>query len=63
MFNADQCFLSLGSVAYRSRKRRTPVAVDYAPAEAVIKASGADIRYVVGLEAAYFYDPRLHHLP
>jgi antirestriction protein ArdC len=29
--------------------------VDYSPAEAVIKASGADIRHVHGLEAAYYY--------
>lgn len=55
VYNADQTRLSLGSVAYRSRKRRTPVAVDYAQAEAVIKASGADIRHVVELEAAYYY--------
>jgi antirestriction protein ArdC len=55
VFNADQTILSLGSVAYRSRKRRTPVAVDYGPAEAVIRASGADVRHVVGLEAAYYY--------
>lgn len=55
IYNADQTVLSLGSVAYRSRKRRTPLVVDYAPAEAIIKASGADIRHVVGMEAAYYY--------
>jgi antirestriction protein ArdC len=55
VFNADQTILSRGSVAYRSRRRRTPVAVDYSKAEAVIKASGADIRYVHGMEAAYYY--------
>lgn len=55
VFNADQTVLSLGSVAYRSRKRRTPVAVEYAAAEAVIKATSADIRHVVGMEAAYYY--------
>lgn len=55
VFNADQTLLSLGSAAYRSRKRCTPVALDYGPAEAVIRASRADIRHVVGLEAAYYY--------
>lgn len=55
VYNADQTVLSIGSVAYRSRKRRTPVAVDYTEAERIIKASGADIRNVVGLEAAYYY--------
>jgi antirestriction protein ArdC len=56
VFNADQLLLSRSSVAYRSRKRRSPVVVDYSPAEAVIKASGADIRHVHGLEAAYYYE-------
>jgi antirestriction protein ArdC len=55
VFNADQTVLSIGSVAYRSRKRRTPVAVDYAQAEAVIRASGATIHHRLGMEAAYYY--------
>jgi antirestriction protein ArdC len=55
VFNANQTLLSLGSAAYRSRKRRTPVAADYGPAEAVITASGATIHHRVGMEAAYYY--------
>jgi len=55
VFNADQTILSLGSVAYRSRRRAERVAVDYAQAEAVIKASGADVRHDYGQEAAYYY--------
>ena len=55
VYNADQTPLSLGSVAYRSRRRRTPVAVDYAPAEKVITASGATIHHRRGMEAAYYY--------
>ena len=55
VFNGDQTLLSLGSAAYRSRRRRGPVIVDYAQAEAVIKASGATIHHRLGLEAAYYY--------
>lgn len=55
VYNADQTVLSLGSVAYRSRKRRTPLVVDYSQAEAVIKASGATIHFRLGMEAAYYY--------
>ncbi len=51
VFNADQT----NSVTHRSRKRRTLVAVDYGPAEAVITSSGADIRHIRGTEAAYYY--------
>ena len=54
VFNADQ-LLSRGSVAYRSRRRSSPVVADYSKAEGVIKASGADIRHQHGLEAAYYY--------
>lgn len=57
VFNAAQTVLSLGSVAYRSRRRRTPVAVDYGLAEAVIKASGATIHHRLGMEAAYYFPP------
>ena len=57
VFNADQTVLALDSVAYRSRRRRKPLAVDYGPAEAVIKASGADIRHRLGMEAAYYFPP------
>lgn len=60
VYNADQTVLSLGSVAYRSRKRPTPAAVDYKPAETVIAACqkhGADIRHVLGMEAAYYFPP------
>ncbi len=56
VFNADQTLLSLGSVVYRSRKRRTPLTVNYDLAEKIIAASGADIRHVQGTEAAYYYD-------
>lgn len=56
VFNAGQTVLTLGSVAYRSR-RRTPVAVDYAQAEAVIKASGATIHHRLTLEASYYFPP------
>jgi antirestriction protein ArdC len=55
VFNGDQTVSSIGSMVYRSRRRRTPVAVDYSPAEAVIAASGADIRHLCGTEAAYYY--------
>jgi antirestriction protein ArdC len=57
VFNGDQLFVSPGSAAYRSRRRRTPVTVDYAPAEAVIATSGAKIRHRLGLEAAYHFPP------
>src|SRR5262245_2806410 len=56
VFNGDQLIPSLGSVAYRSRRRK-PVAVDYDPAEAVIQGSGADIRHRLGMEAAYYFPP------
>ena len=57
VFHADQTLLCLSSVAYRSRKRWTPIAVDYGPAEAVIKASGATIHHRATQEAAYYYPP------
>lgn len=54
VFNADQ--LCGGATdRFRSRRRAVPLTPDYSPAEAVIKASGADIRHVHGLEAAYYY--------
>ena len=55
VYNAEQTLLSLGSVAYRSRRRRKAVAVDYGSAEAVIKASGATIHHRLGMEAAYYF--------
>ena len=57
VFNADQIKSSLGSVAYRSRRRRTHVAPDYGPAEEVIKNSGATIHFRLGMEAAYYFPP------
>jgi antirestriction protein ArdC len=50
VFNGDQT----NSFAHHSRKRTTPVAVDYQSVEALIAASGADIRFG-GNEAAYYY--------
>src|SRR5262249_5672056 len=43
-----------------ARPRGTPAAVDYRPAEAVIAASGAAIRFRPGLEVAYYYPPADH---
>jgi antirestriction protein ArdC len=57
VFNADQLVPSLGSAAYRSRRRREPAVVDYAQAEAVIKSSGATIHFRLGREAAYYFPP------
>jgi antirestriction protein ArdC len=57
VFNAEQLSLSVGSVAYRSRQRRTLLAVDYGPAEKVIEASGATIHHRLGTEAAYYFPP------
>jgi antirestriction protein ArdC len=56
VFNADQV---VGGEAgrFRSRRRATPVAVDYNPAEAVIAASGATIYHRLGMEAAYHFPP------
>lgn len=56
VFNADQV---CGGKAdrFRSRRRSTSVAADYLKAEAVVKASGADIRFSTKLEAAYHFPP------
>jgi antirestriction protein ArdC len=52
VFNADQVAGGL----FRSRPRRTPLAEDYGPAEALIEASGATIIRRPTLEAAYYYE-------
>lgn len=54
VFNGDQVRVGQTGL-FRSRPRSKPLAVDYGSAEAVIKTSGADIRHIHGLEAAYYY--------
>jgi antirestriction protein ArdC len=56
VFNADQvCSGQTGQ--FRSRRRSTPLAEDYGPAEALIEASGATIHRRPTLEAAYYFPP------
>jgi len=56
VFNGDQ--IAGGDAGqFRSRRRRTPLAVDYSPAEALIEASDATIHHRLGMEAMYYFPP------
>jgi antirestriction protein ArdC len=56
VYSADQV---VGGEAgrFRSRRRTSPAAVAYGPAEAVIAGSGATIHHRLGMEAAYHFPP------
>jgi antirestriction protein ArdC len=55
VFNAEQV-QCLATEPYRV-SQGSPATVDYGPAERIISASGADIRFRFGIEALYFYPP------